>query len=120
MLSRRLEFEPGDPQGDEPIASGTEFVCPVQGGHNFIDSWGFPRSGGRAHAGVDMMAAHGTLVVAPVDGNVEFRSNSLGGNSFHLSGDNGNYYYGTHLQSCLLYTSPSPRDQRGSRMPSSA
>ena len=25
-----------------------------------------------------------------------------------------------HLESCLLYTSPSPRDQRGSRMPSSA
>ena len=24
------------------------------------------------------------------------------------------------LQNCLLYTSPSPRDQRGSRMPSSA
>ena len=26
----------------------------------------------------------------------------------------------TDLKSCLLYTSPSPRDQRGSRMPSSA
>ena len=25
-----------------------------------------------------------------------------------------------HLKFCLLYTSPSPRDQRGSRMPSSA
>ena len=25
-----------------------------------------------------------------------------------------------HHQGCLLYTSPSPRDQRGSRMPSSA
>ena len=25
-----------------------------------------------------------------------------------------------HLEACLLYTSPSPRDQRGSRMPSSA
>ena len=25
-----------------------------------------------------------------------------------------------HAQGCLLYTSPSPRDQRGSRMPSSA
>ena len=25
-----------------------------------------------------------------------------------------------HAMSCLLYTSPSPRDQRGSRMPSSA
>ena len=24
------------------------------------------------------------------------------------------------IQNCLLYTSPSPRDQRGSRMPSSA
>ena len=26
----------------------------------------------------------------------------------------------THYYNCLLYTSPSPRDQRGSRMPSSA
>ena len=25
-----------------------------------------------------------------------------------------------HVGACLLYTSPSPRDQRGSRMPSSA
>ena len=25
-----------------------------------------------------------------------------------------------HYKDCLLYTSPSPRDQRGSRMPSSA
>ena len=27
---------------------------------------------------------------------------------------------GIHTKGCLLYTSPSPRDQRGSRMPSSA
>ena len=27
---------------------------------------------------------------------------------------------GTSRRACLLYTSPSPRDQRGSRMPSSA
>ena len=26
----------------------------------------------------------------------------------------------TNVKTCLLYTSPSPRDQRGSRMPSSA
>ena len=31
----------------------------------------------------------------------------------------GNVYVG-ELDTCLLYTSPSPRDQRGSRMPSSA
>ena len=28
--------------------------------------------------------------------------------------------FGTPVEVCLLYTSPSPRDQRGSRMPSSA
>ena len=27
---------------------------------------------------------------------------------------------GGYFKTCLLYTSPSPRDQRGSRMPSSA
>ena len=30
------------------------------------------------------------------------------------------FYDGIIFHSCLLYTSPSPRDQRGSRMPSSA
>ena len=29
-------------------------------------------------------------------------------------------YLGVTISSCLLYTSPSPRDQRGARMPSSA
>ena len=29
-------------------------------------------------------------------------------------------FCGMHEYTCLLYTSPSPRDQRGSRMPSSA
>ena len=29
-------------------------------------------------------------------------------------------YEGDQFSACLLYTSPSPRDQRGSRMPSSA
>ena len=44
-----------------------------------------------------------------------------------LEGDYQGKYYnfqvrvgGRTMESCLLYTSPSPRDQRGSRMPSSA
>lgn len=81
-----------------PIAHG-RFVCPVQGPVAFTDTWGAPRSGGRAHKGVDMMAPRGTPVVAPVRGVVSHRGNSLGGLSFHLNGDNGHYYYGTHLQS---------------------
>ena len=76
---------------------GGGMVCPVAGPVSFIDSWGAPRSGGRTHKGVDMMARIGTPVVAPVAGTVTDRSNSLGGRAFHLSGDNGTYYYGAHL-----------------------
>ena len=41
--------------------------------------------------------------------------------NFHLYPGNGRILSGMDLSKvCLLYTSPSPRDQRGSRMPSSA
>lgn len=73
------------------------FTCPVNGPHDFIDSWGFPRSGGRRHKGVDIMANTGVEIVAPVAGRVEHRSNRVGGRSFHLWGADGNYYYGTHM-----------------------
>jgi murein DD-endopeptidase MepM/ murein hydrolase activator NlpD len=72
-------------------------ACPVAGGVEFVDSWGFRRSGGRRHQGTDMLAATGTPAVAPVSGVVTHRSNSTGGLSYHLLGDDGAYYYGTHL-----------------------
>ena len=82
------------------VEAGLMF-CPVDPptATNFIDSWGFSRSGGRSHQGVDMMAAHGVATVAPVSGRVEHRGTSLGGLSWYVYGDNGNTYYGTHLQS---------------------
>ncbi len=80
------------------VVSGGGMTCPVAGAVSFADTWGAPRSGGRSHKGVDMMASRGTPVVAPVSGTVTHRGNSIGGLSFHLSGDNGHYYYGTHLQ----------------------
>ena len=79
-----------------PIATGS-WVCPVQGPVAFVDSWGAPRSGGRRHQGVDMMSPRGTPVVAPVDGTLTHRSNSLGGLTFYLNGVDGNRYYGAHL-----------------------
>lgn len=90
--------------GGTPVLSGggggtTLTYCPVAGAHSFIDSWGYPRSGGRRHKGVDMMANIGVPIVAPVSGTVTHRSNRVGGRSFHLNGDDGNYYYGTHLSS---------------------
>lgn len=74
-----------------------EQVCPVQGAVEFVDSWGAARSGGRAHQGVDMMAASGTPTVAPVSGTVEHSESGLGGLSWWLHGDDGNSYYGAHL-----------------------
>lgn len=73
--------------------------CPVQGNVSFTDTWGAARSGGRSHKGTDMMASTGTPTVAPVSGNVEHRSTSLGGLSWYVYGDDGNTYYGTHLSS---------------------
>jgi murein DD-endopeptidase MepM/ murein hydrolase activator NlpD len=85
----------GPPQ---QVASG-DWVCPVQGAKTFRDSWGDARSGGRAHKGVDMMSPRGTPVVNPVSGIVSTRGDRLGGLSMHVQGDDGNYYYGTHLDS---------------------
>ena len=76
---------------------GGSWLCPVAGPTSFTDTWLAPRSGGRQHHGVDMFASHGTPVVAPVSGDVEHFDDALGGLSFRLWGDDGNYYFGTHL-----------------------
>lgn len=88
---------PNTPAAEPARTGGQLSYCPVQGAVSFIDSWGAPRSGGRRHKGVDMMASIGTPIVAPVSGTVSHRSNRVGGRSFYLNGNNGNYYYGTHL-----------------------
>jgi murein DD-endopeptidase MepM/ murein hydrolase activator NlpD len=85
---------PSSPIISAPVGG---MVCPVQGPVAFSDSWGASRSGGRAHKGVDMLSPMGTPTVAPVSGTVTHRGNGIGGLSWHLTGDNGNYYYGTHL-----------------------
>jgi len=72
-------------------------LCPVGGKVTFSDTWGAPRSGGRSHQGVDMLAATGTPVVAVENGTVTNRSNNLGGNAYGLTGASGTYYYGAHL-----------------------
>ncbi len=83
-----------------PVLVGTDgFLCPIAGPTSFADTWGAPRSGGRRHKGVDMFAPRGTPVVAPVSGVVRQRDNRLGGHTFYLNGDDGNVYYGAHLDS---------------------
>lgn len=91
----------GGGAGTNPRAAGNGYVdailCPVQGLSAYGDTWGAPRSGGRRHQGVDMLAVMGTPLQAVVSGAVEHRSNRLGGITIALLGDNGNRYYYAHL-----------------------
>lgn len=73
-------------------------ACPVPESE-FIDSWGFARSGGRRHKGVDMMAPHGKPVLAPVAGTLRSSNSALGGLGFYLDDADGNTYFGSHLAS---------------------
>ena len=65
---------------------------------SFSDSWGAPRSGGRRHKGVDMIAARGVPILAVYSGRIQRLSNSsLGGKSIYLISDAGDLYYYAHL-----------------------
>ncbi len=88
-------------------------ACPVAGVNSFIDSWGFPRSGGRTHEGTDMMAAFGTSVVAIVDGTITFEGyGTSAGNWLILSGDDGNSYWYMHNRENVLSGGPVQAGQK--------
>jgi peptidoglycan LD-endopeptidase LytH len=73
-------------------------ACPVAGAVTFVDSWGAPRSGGRAHQGVDMIAARGTPIAAIYSGTItQASTSSLGGISLWMRSDAGDVYYYAHL-----------------------
>lgn len=73
-------------------------VCPVDGAVAFTDTWGDPRSGGRTHKGVDMIAARGTPLVAIEAGTVKrMRNGGLGGITVTLRGVSGDEFYYAHL-----------------------
>jgi murein DD-endopeptidase MepM/ murein hydrolase activator NlpD len=74
-------------------------TCPVNAATSFSDTWGAPRSGGRSHKGVDMVAVRNAPLVAIESGTVTRTSNStLGGISIYLAGESGNRYYYAHLE----------------------
>lgn len=80
-----------------PVSSGGG-ACPVAGAVSFSDTWGAPRSGGRTHEGVDMIAARGTPIVAIYSGSIKRISTStLGGKSLWLRAGNGDEFYYAHL-----------------------
>lgn len=72
------------------------FRCPLPGS-SFIDSWGYPRSGGRTHKGTDMFGGWSAPLIAVSDGVVYNGNGGLGGRSLWLIGDNGYAYYYAHM-----------------------
>ncbi len=92
----------GGGNGPGAINTGAGYVdaiiCPMPGSA-YGDTWGAPRSGGRRHEGVDMIAPRGLPIYAVTSGVVTFKFNRLGGNAVSLAGDNGNRYYYAHLDS---------------------
>ena len=87
-----------------PDASKVELkVFPVQGRCSYGDSWGYPRGGGRAHLGVDILAPTGKLLYAVADGKIEKvyadYPGSLAGNGVRLRMADGTYFFYAHMDS---------------------
>jgi murein DD-endopeptidase MepM/ murein hydrolase activator NlpD len=83
-----------------PPSSGSGGTCPVAGAVRFSDSWGAARSGGRAHQGVDMIAARNTPLVAIYSGTIRrITSGNLSGLAIWLRADNGDQFFYAHLES---------------------
>lgn len=80
-----------------PASSTPGLVCPVAGNTWFSNTWGAPRSGGRTHKGVDMMASTGTPLVAMDSGSIRINWHYAGGRQVYVYADNGYFYYYAHL-----------------------
>lgn len=79
----------------------TIVVFPVLGPCWFGDTWLAPRSGGRQHQGVDIIAKSGIPLYAANNGRISRQSfdrvGSLGGNAITLTAADGTYFYYAHL-----------------------
>lgn len=82
--------------GDVAVIVG-DAACPIAQPHQWTDTWGAPRSGGRTHKGADIFAAVGTANYATQAGTVRFTSSPLGGVSLWITAASGDRFYYAHL-----------------------
>ena len=75
-------------------------ACPVAGAVSFTDTWGAPRSSGRTHKGVDLIAARNVPLVAIYSGTIKrITTGALSGLSVWLTVENGDEFFYAHLES---------------------
>lgn len=92
-------------------------VCPVDGATSFVDSWGEVRPGGRTHKGVDMLAAHGTPLVAIEAGYIWYPNwHSDGGLGLYIRGDSGDIWYYAHMSAYVTGLVGGLRVEAGQRV----
>jgi peptidoglycan LD-endopeptidase LytH len=98
QLTREQQQQVGLPTGAPSLVAGAIQTCPVRGPTSFVDSFGWPRPGGRVHEGIDMIAAEGTPVVAVHAGSASRTPSALGGNAVVLQHDgSADWTYYAHL-----------------------
>ncbi len=85
--------------GQTPHMGAPIAVCPVRGPNSFVDSFGWPRPGGRVHEGIDMIAPYGTPIVSVQNGTAVRAPNALGGNAVIVYGPGGDWTYYAHMSS---------------------
>ncbi len=97
----QIGLPPQGAGGSFPVTgSGAISTCPVAGPVSFVDSFGWPRPGGRIHEGIDMISPYGTPIVAVHSGNAVQTPNSLGGNAVIVYHDGGtDFTYYAHMSS---------------------
>lgn len=97
----RLGIAPSSAPAPVSTANIAFEVFPVQGRCYFGDTWHAPRGGGRTHLGVDIIAKHGNLLYAVVDGEISKQywdqPGSRAGNGLRLRQPNGTYFTYLHL-----------------------
>jgi hypothetical protein len=86
-------------QTEEDPIYGASMYFPVVGENHYTNTFGAPRSAGRVHHGVDIMAEKMVPVVAVADGTVGWINNTVGGNccSMALEHDDGWESWYVHL-----------------------
>jgi murein DD-endopeptidase MepM/ murein hydrolase activator NlpD len=92
---------PAAPAAPAATASVAINQFPVQGPCSFGDTYGAPRSGGRFHEGVDIIAKAGQWIYAVQDGTLTKKyldiPGSLSGNGWRLTVAGGTYFFYAHL-----------------------